>query len=119
MGNRLPIPLPTPASTLWIILAQAMIEELASVYGKRPEEIENSEIGCKPGEKLYEELVSPEEARRTLELEQYFSVLPAFRGIYTDIDYDYQSIVNKDVTNPYVSEEESPLSVDEIKAFLK
>jgi len=76
-------------------------------------------LGCKPGEKLYEELMSPEETRRTIELEQYFSVLPAFRGIYHEIDYNYPAVINKDVTNPYVSEEESPLTVEEIKAFLK
>lgn len=100
-------------------LANAMIEELAPLYGKKPSEIEISEIGCKPGEKLYEELMSPEETRRTIELEQYFSVLPAFRGIYTDISYDYQGVLNSHVTNPYVSEEEAPLSVEEIKEFLK
>ncbi|HED35969.1 MAG TPA: polysaccharide biosynthesis protein [Gammaproteobacteria bacterium] len=100
-------------------LAKAMIEELAPVYGKRTEDIEIIEIGSKPGEKLYEELMSPEETRRTVELEQYFSVLPAFRGIYNDINYNYPTTVNEEVTNPYVSEDEPPLSVKEIKHFLK
>jgi len=99
-------------------LAKAMIDELAPQYGKKPEEIEITEIGTKPGEKLYEELMSPEETRRTVELEQYFSVLPAFRGIYQDIDYSYSTAVNANVVNPYVSEEEIPLTVVEIKDFL-
>ncbi len=89
-------------------LARAMIEELAPKYGREPQEIEITEIGTKPGEKLYEELMSPEETRRTVELEQYFSVLPAFRGIYHDIDYTYDTTINTNVTNPYVSEEEPP-----------
>jgi FlaA1/EpsC-like NDP-sugar epimerase len=100
-------------------LAIAMIEELAPLYGKAASDIKITTIGTKPGEKLYEELMSSEETRRTIELEQYYSVLPAFRGIYNDINYSYSTTVNKIVTNPYISEEETPLTVNEIKAFLK
>ncbi len=100
-------------------LATAMIEELAPMYGNDARDIKITEIGCKPGEKLYEELMSPEETRRTIELEQYFSVLPAFRGIYNDIEYSYQAVVSEDVDNPYISEDEKPLTVEEIKAFLR
>jgi FlaA1/EpsC-like NDP-sugar epimerase len=99
-------------------LAVAMIEDLAPILNKKIEDIKITEIGTKPGEKLYEELMSPEETRRTIELEQYFSVLPAFRDIYADIKYNYPTIVNEDVTNPYISEEEKPLSIEEIKKFL-
>ena len=100
-------------------LATAMIDELAPAHGYSTDDIDIIEIGTKPGEKLYEELMSPEETRRTIELEQYFSVLPAFRGIYNNINYSYPEMVSEDVTNPYVSEEETPLSIDEIKVFLK
>jgi len=99
-------------------LAMAMIEELASSYGKVGSEIEITEIGSKPGEKMYEELMSTEETRRAIELEYYFSVLPAFRGIYQDIGYNYSDIVTSEVTNPYVSEIEKPMSLDEIRIFL-
>ena len=102
-----------------IDLATAMIEELAPHYGKMPEEIKIVEIGTKPGEKLYEELMSDEETRRAIELQNYFSVTPAFRGIYQDIQYDYQGIVNDKVNNPYVSADEASMSVEEIKLFLK
>jgi len=100
-------------------LAKAMIEELAPQYGRKAKEIEVIEIGTKPGEKLYEELMSPEETRRTIELQQYFCVLPAFRGIYRDIDYIYETTIKTNVTNPYVSERESPLSLEQIKKMLK
>jgi FlaA1/EpsC-like NDP-sugar epimerase len=100
-------------------LAIAMIHVLAPKYGKDPDEILIDEIGTKPGEKLYEELMSHEELRRTLELENYFSVLPAFRGIYQDINYDYNGIVNKEVKTPYTSEHQNPLSIEEIKDFLE
>ena len=94
-------------------LARAMIEELA------PNEIEVTEIGSKPGEKLYEELMSDEETRRTIELDKFFSVLPAFRGIYSDIDYNYSTIVSELVEDPYVSERQTSLTVEETKDFLR
>ena len=100
-------------------LAIAMIDEIAPVHGHKPENIKLVEIGTKPGEKLYEELMSFEETRRTIELEQFFSVLPAFRGIYKDIDYNYSNIINSVVTTPYISEEQLPLSINQIKVFLK
>lgn len=100
-------------------LAKAMIHELAQNYGFEPEQIELHEIGTKPGEKLYEELMSDEETRRSLELDQYFSVLPAFRGLYKDISYDYEGIINTKVDNPYVSADEPSMGIDEIVSFLK
>jgi FlaA1/EpsC-like NDP-sugar epimerase len=99
-------------------LAQVMIEELAPLYGYSPGNIEIIEIGTKPGEKLYEELMNDEETRRAVELEQYFSVLPAFRGLYADIPYDYDGILSETVTNPYVSCDEAPLTHDELRNFL-
>ena len=100
-------------------LAIAMIQVLAPRYGREPNEIGINEIGTKPGEKLYEELMSHEELRRTTELQSYFSVLPAFRGIYQDINYDYNDIVNTEVTDPYTSEHQQPLTIEEIKNFLE
>lgn len=98
-------------------LAAAMIEELAPRYGKSPEQIEVVEIGVKPGEKLYEELMNDEETRRTIELEHYFSVLPAFRGV-ASIDYNYPNVVSHSVEKAYISDHEAPLSKAEIKKFL-
>lgn len=100
-------------------LARAMIEELASRYGHMPRDIQITEIGTKPGEKLYEELMSPEETRRAVELKKYFTVLPAFRGIYHDIQYDYPDQVRTTVDNPYVSAEEQPLSIEQIQTLLR
>jgi FlaA1/EpsC-like NDP-sugar epimerase len=100
-------------------LAIAMIEILAPKYGRDPNEVNIKEIGTKPGEKLYEELMSHEELRRTIELKSYFSVLPAFRGIYHDINYNYTDIINTVVTDPYTSEHQQPLTIEEIKDFLE
>jgi len=99
-------------------LARVMIDELAPHYGYTPEQIEITQIGTKPGEKLYEELMSEEETRRSVELPDYFSVLPAFRGIYHDIDYNYQYLVDTTVDNPYISANEQPLDHDALRNFL-
>ena len=100
-------------------LAQAMVEELAVSIGKEQSEMEITEIGSKPGEKMYEELMSTEETRRAVELKDYFSILPAFRGIYQNIEYDYADIVSSKVTNPYISELEEPMNLKQIRDFLK
>lgn len=99
-------------------LAEVMIEELAPRYGYSSKDISIETIGTKPGEKLYEELMSIEETRRTVELYKYFSVLPAFRGIYDNISYEYPGIISQEVTNPYNSSNETPLSKKELKKFL-
>jgi len=100
-------------------LAEVMIEELAPEYGYDPSQIKIEEIGTKPGEKLYEELMSDEEMRRTVELPNYFVVLPAFRDIYRNISYDYDDIVSDHITNPYNSANEEALSKKELLAFLQ
>ena len=99
-------------------LAEVMIDELAEHYGFSPDQIAINIIGSKPGEKLYEELMNDEETRRTVELRDYFAVLPAFRGFYQDIAYDYDDIVSEEVDNPYVSEKETVLTHEELKDFL-
>jgi FlaA1/EpsC-like NDP-sugar epimerase len=99
-------------------LAEVMIEELAGLYGHSSNEIEIKIIGTKPGEKMYEELMSLEETRRAIELEKYFVVKPAFESLYREIDYSYENIVSDKVTNPYHSGNEQKLSKAELKNFL-
>ena len=100
-------------------LAEVMIEILAPKFGHDPEQIEIKIIGAKPGEKLYEELMSGEETRRAMELKKYFVVLPAFRSIYKKIEYSYEDMVSNQVDRPYISEQESFMTQNEIKAVLE
>jgi FlaA1/EpsC-like NDP-sugar epimerase len=100
-------------------LALAMIQEMAPVFGHNPEEIRIDIVGVKPGEKMYEELMNLEETRRTWELERYFVALPAFKNLYNNIKYTYSNVVSRDVTNPYHSGSELPLSRDSLVVFLK
>lgn len=100
-------------------LAEVMIEELAENYGHNPADILIKVIGVKPGEKLYEELMSDEETRRSVELTNYFSVLPAFRGMYSDINYDYKDLKDENVSRPYNSSQEVMLTKEELRIFLR
>jgi len=100
-------------------LAEVMINELAPRYGYDPKQIKIKNIGTKPGEKLYEELMNLEETRRALELQRYFVVLPAFRNIYKDIEFTYPGTISHKVNNPYISANEPVLSREELSAFLR
>jgi len=100
-------------------LAEIMIQELSSVYGYSPEDIAVKTIGIKPGEKMYEELMSHEETRRAYELSRYFVILPAFRDIYRGIHYGYPKIISKTVTKLYNSGNVTVLSQTELKKLLK
>ncbi len=76
-----------------VIRIADLIEELillvAPLYGHAPAAIAVRVVGPRPGEKLYEELTTDEELRRTLELGELYAVLPAFRNIYDRITYRY------------------------------
>jgi FlaA1/EpsC-like NDP-sugar epimerase len=99
-------------------LAVVMREVLAPYYGHDPETMEIKLIGAKPGEKMYEELMTPEEAPRSLELENMFVIIPAFRAMYRDITYSYPNDTGRKVERPYVSKDETLLSQAEINGFL-
>ena len=86
-----------------IDIATLMINSLA---GNVPVEI--VEIGAKPGEKMYEELMNDEEVRRAWEIENFFIVLPALAGSHLD---RYQIVKGRQkARRPYQSSEESPLT---------
>ena len=98
-------------------LAEVMVDMLAPAFGHDPDQVKIVRIGAKAGEKMYEELMSDEETRRTLELEEMFAVLPAFRSVYQDIRYEYDNIVNRDVTDPYCSSNCKAMTKKEIRAY--
>jgi FlaA1/EpsC-like NDP-sugar epimerase len=99
-------------------LARAMIEILAPVYGYEPKEIPIEYIGPRPGEKLYEELMSEEETARALELEDMFSILPALQNNHGMVTHDYPCTVSDAVHKPYISRDEKTMTIDEIIDFL-
>ena len=98
-------------------LAEVLIEELAPKYNHDPEDIAFDIIGPKPGEKMYEELMTEDEANRSLEREDMYIILPEIREGLPDFDesmYDASSVHSKD----YISKFAIPISKKEIKAIL-
>jgi FlaA1/EpsC-like NDP-sugar epimerase len=101
-----------------IDLAKIMINELSPNHGAMNDRVIIKNIGPRPGEKMFEELMNGEETRRAWELDNYFVVLPAFQGIQR-ITYRYPGVVTKKVSNPYQSNQEPPLDRKQLTLFLK
>ena len=99
-------------------LAEVMIKLLAPKYGYTPSDIKTVEIGAKPGEKLYEELMTDQEVHRSLELKDMYVVTPAFKSLFQSIKYEYPDTVSTQIQRSYVSENEVPLNKDEIEKYL-
>ena len=99
-------------------LADVLIESLAPRYSYKPADIGVEIIGTKPGEKMYEELMTEDEAVRSLERDDMFIILPEIEDGLTKIDksaYDATPIRSKD----YVSKDAVPITKDEIRSILK
>lgn len=98
-------------------LASVMIQELAPRFGYQPEDIKIDIIGRKPGEKIYEELLTEEESARTLQLDKFFVVLPAFRNFY-EMNYNYSGSVEHPAGQNYCSNNQELLDRKELKSYL-
>ena len=99
-----------------IDLLKAIIDLVAHKFGY-DNNYKIKKIGIRPGEKLYEELMSEEEASRSLELEKMFVILPRFKDFYKE-EFLYSDFLKKVVEKPYVSKDETFLSIEEIKKYL-
>lgn len=99
-------------------LAAVMIDCLAPRYGLQPENIAVKSIGAKPGEKLYEELLTEEESYRSLQLANFYVILPAFRDLY-GVEYTYEGAQPHEKGQTYRSHEQLWLSREEIAAYLR
>jgi UDP-N-acetylglucosamine 4,6-dehydratase len=98
-------------------LAEVMIEELAQNCGYSPNEIKLKIIGTKPGEKLYEELMTEDEARRALESEDMFILLPETEELSHINKSSYPSVSEAEV-KAYTSKDIGHLTKEEIKEIL-
>jgi FlaA1/EpsC-like NDP-sugar epimerase len=101
-------------------LAEVLIEEFAPRYGRDPRSIEVQCVGAKPGEKMYEELLTDEETRRSLELQNYFVVLPAFSSSLRPApEYPGMRTLDQAEHHGYNSGKQPALTHTQLRAFLK
>ncbi|MEX0385365.1 SDR family NAD(P)-dependent oxidoreductase [Spiribacter pallidus] len=96
----------------------ARIEDIAHVMRDAlatNREIEITEIGVKPGEKMYEELMNDEEVRRTLECDDFFITLSAFVNVNAP---DYTHLRGSSCPDrPYNSAVEAAISRADLAAY--
>ena len=100
-------------------LAGVMIHELAPECGYVPDEIEIKNIGKRLGEKLYEELMTEEEAMTAYEDEEMFVVLPQTADIVGELLYKLPENFKKSEKREYSSKNVKLLTREEVKAIIK
>lgn len=94
-------------------LAEVMLDHFAAT------DIGIKEIGIKPGEKLYEELMTDPESQRAIELENYFVIFPSEARVGTASEADYGRIVSRELQGRYNSHLGPFMTHGEILDFLK
>jgi FlaA1/EpsC-like NDP-sugar epimerase len=99
-------------------LAEAMIQELAPEYGYAPNEIKIKNIGKRAGEKLYEELMTEDEAANAYEDNEMFVVLPQTFGIAGKLPYKLPDNFKKTQRGGYSSKGVKLLTKEEIRSLL-
>jgi FlaA1/EpsC-like NDP-sugar epimerase len=89
-------------------LAEVMIEIYAEKYGHKPEDIKTQIIGKRPGEKMYEDLITSFEAENAFETDDMFIVT-------TDPDYEVGSKVDPELD---YSSNDNMLTKEQIKSLI-
>jgi FlaA1/EpsC-like NDP-sugar epimerase len=101
-------------------LARVMIKMLAPLAGHNPDKIELRVVGARPGEKLWEELSTDEEATRLLEGEKFLIVMTAnHTKAERDSKYVYNAIQVQPSDVIYHSDRQPVMSDDEIEVMLR
>jgi FlaA1/EpsC-like NDP-sugar epimerase len=100
-------------------LAEAVIEEVGPVYGRKPGEITIKTIGRRAGEKIFEELMREDEAENAYENDDMFVILQKPLGAIDELNRDLLSKFKKAQMKKYSSNEQKLLTKDEIKQLLR
>ncbi|SHH83199.1 SDR family NAD(P)-dependent oxidoreductase [Clostridium grantii] len=97
-------------------LAEVVIEETCSKFKQNYETVAIDEIGIRPGEKMYEELMTEEESRFCYDLGDMFAVIPT---TFNFEDYEeYYKKHSKAKVGMYSSHDETILTKEEVKELL-
>ncbi|WP_458207738.1 SDR family NAD(P)-dependent oxidoreductase [Haladaptatus sp. NG-SE-30] len=94
-----------------IDLAEAMRTEFAPKFGYEPSAIEIQQIGRRPGERIHEKLISKDEIRQAVELDEMFVIRSLVADCESDPpDYDHRNSLEAE----YTSADVEPLSKAEL-----
>lgn len=93
-------------------LARVMVDVIAPRFDRDPAAIEIKEIGARPGEKQYEELMNDEEIRRSVDIGDFLVVEPAF--LRRDKSHE-----GAPAEKAYNSATEDAMSADELRSYLE
>ena len=97
-------------------LAEVVIEEVCLKYGIPKDKVVIDNIGLRPGEKMFEELMTAEEAYTAIELPNMYAITPAF----SEKDYSsHYKTGQKAADKSYSSENQMNISKDMVRDILK
>jgi len=97
-------------------LAEIMIEELSTKFSRQPENIKIEIIGIRPGEKLYESLMTEEEAKKAIEMDDLFILRPKIiQPHYIEKENGYTGIT----LNKYHAQHADLLSKEDIREMVR
>lgn len=101
-------------------LAEVMVDNLAPIYGFKPKDIEIRNIGKRPGEKLYEELMTEYEAEYAYENEEMIVIIPEKFDEICNLEVILPNNFAKTSIKVYSSSDKSShlLKTEEIKKML-
>lgn len=99
-------------------LADVMIESLAQKYGYDLAEIKKKVIGRRAGEKLYEELMTEDEAENAYEGEDMFIILPQTFDLISKSSYNLSKNFKKAEKRAYSSKNVKVMTKEEVKSLL-
>jgi len=108
-----------PAARI-IDLAHVMIEHYAKVYNYDTKQIKIKIIGARPGEKIFEELLTDDELRRAFETPDMLIIPPEMKPHYSPHYYSPSEYpdTTRAVSRTYNSSSEKLLSKNELKNWL-
>ncbi|HHV28936.1 UDP-N-acetylglucosamine 4,6-dehydratase family protein [Acetivibrio mesophilus] len=92
-------------------LAEVVIEDVCKKNNLDSKKIEIKKIGLRPGEKMYEELMSEDESTKAIELNDMYVIKPPF-------DENSYTNARKAAISNYSSEREKVLSKSQVKELL-
>jgi len=96
-------------------LATVVVDKVCDQFGIDPQTVTIENIGLRPGEKMYEELMTEEEYRTALDLGAMFAVPTQFAGstgyVYEGVRTEKEHVINSDRLEP--------ISKDEIRRMVE